>query len=94
MKEGCRALIQLVVDKNPRFREMIRKDMEMEDTLMDILKDRVDERINESVNESTAAHLNALMEELGCTPERAMDLLHIPEQKRDALTALVNRHAR
>ena len=90
MKEHYRAIIKLVVDKNPRFREMIRKDMEMEDTLMDILKDRVDERINES----TAAHLNALMEELGCTPERAMDLLHIPEQERDALTALVNRHAR
>ncbi len=65
----------------------------MEDKLMDILKDRIDERVSEAVNEAVSDasvnHITAVMSELGCTPERAMDLLHIPESERPTYVGLM-----
>ena len=70
----------------------------MSDILMDILKDRVDERVNEAVTakerEDAVAHLTAVMEELGYTPEQAMKVLHIPEQQRESYTELLEANAR
>lgn len=53
VRDCYRTVIQLMVDKNPQFYEMIRKDS------------------------------------LGCTLERAMDLLRIPESERSAYASLV-----
>ena len=60
----------------------------MEDKLMDILKDRIDERVSEAVSDASVNHITAVMSELGCTPERAMDLLHIPESERPTCVTL------
>ena len=85
VREYYRTAIKLMVDKNPQFDRMIRRDKEMEDRLMEILKDRVDERVNEAVvakeREDAVAYLTAVMGNLGCTPEYAMDLMDIPEQQ-------------
>ena len=60
---------------------------------MDILKDRVDELVNEAVTakerDDTVAYLTAVMGNLGCTPEYAMDLMDIPEQQRDSYAELL-----
>ena len=61
----------------------------MEDKLMDILKDRIDERVSEAVSDASVNHITAVMSELGCTPERAMDLLHIPESERPTYVGLM-----
>ena len=61
----------------------------MEDKLMDNLKDRIDERVSEAVSDASVNHITAVMSELGCTPERAMELLHIPESERRAYADLV-----
>ena len=82
-------MIRLVITKNPHLEEMIRKDKEMEDKLMDILKDRIDERVSEAVSDASVNHITAVMSELGCTPERAMDLLHIPESERPTYVGLM-----
>ena len=97
VREYYRIVIKLMVDKNPQFDRMIRRDKEMEDRLMEILKDRVDERVNEAVvakeREDAVAYLTAVMEELGCTPEQAMKVLHIPEQQRDSYAELLGANA-
>ena len=93
LRDYYRTVIRLVITKNPHLEEMIRKDKEMEDKLMDILKDRIDERVSEAVNEAVSDasvnHITAVMSELGCTPERAMDLLHIPESERPTYVGLM-----
>jgi hypothetical protein len=98
VREYYRTVIKLMVDKNPQFDRMIRRDKEMEDRLMEILKDRVDERVNEAVavkeREDAVAYLTAVIGNLGCTPEYAMDLMGIPEQQRDSYAELLGANAR
>ena len=45
VREYYRVLLRLVMEKNPRFIEMIRRESEMEDILLEIVKDRVEEQI-------------------------------------------------
>ena len=42
LKEYYGILIKLILEKNPRFIEIVRRDSAMEDVLMEIVKDRVD----------------------------------------------------
>ena len=58
-------------------------------TMEDKLMDRIDERVSEAVSDASVNHITAVMSELGCTPERAMDLLHIPESERPTYVGLM-----
>ena len=55
MREYYRVLLRLVFDKNPKIKEIIRRDETMEDILMEMVKDRVDEKINTAVNAAVNA---------------------------------------
>ena len=102
VREHYRVLLRLVIEKNPRFIESIRRDQKMEDVLMEIVKDRVDERVNQAVStaeaakeqQTTVTHINDIMTKLKYTAEQAMDLLSIPKSQRSTYAGLVGKKAR
>ena len=98
VREHYRVLLRLVIEKNPRFFEALRKDQIMEDVLMEIVKDRVDERINTAVDterqQTTVTHIRNIMESFGVTIEKAMDSLKIPPSQRSTYAGLVAKKVR
>ena len=101
VREHYRVLLRLVMEKNPQFIEMVRRDDAMEDILMEIVKDRVNERVKQAVNtaiaaneqQTTVTHLNDIMTKLKYTAEQAMDLLSIPQSQRSIYAGLVGKIA-
>ena len=98
VREHYRVLLRLVIEKNPRFIEAIRRDQMMEDVLMEIVKDRVDEKVNTAVNakeqQTTVTHIRDIMESFGVTIEKAMDSLKIPQSQRSTYAGLVGKKTR
>ncbi len=97
VREYYREFINLVMEKNLQYIDMIRRDKEMADVLMDIVKDRVEERVaterNMQQQETTLNHIKDLMRNLSFTVEQAMDALNIPREQRDIYSALVKQGA-
>ena len=95
LKEYYGVLIKLIIEKNPQFIEVVRRDSAMEDVLMEIVKDRVDEKVNEKVNEkereTKSLDISSLMTNLKLTLEQAMDALNIPQSQREIYAGLVNK---
>ena len=93
LREHYRVLIKLIIEKNPQFIEVIRRESAMEDVLMEIVKDRVDEKINTAVDaerqETTVIHIRDIMMNLQFTAEQAMDVLNIPPTQRETYVGLV-----
>ena len=89
VREHYSVLLRLVIEKNPRFFEMIRRDSAMEDVLMEIVKDRVDERVKARERQITVTYINDIMAKLKYTAEQAMDLLSIPQSQRVIYAGLV-----
>ena len=98
VREHYRVLLRLVIEKNPRFIEAIRRDQTMEDVLMEIVKDRVDEKVNTAVNakerQTTVIHIRDIMESFGVTIEKAIDSLKIPQSQRSTYAGLVGKKTR
>ena len=94
IREHYRVLLQLVIEKNPRFIEAIRGDQMMEDVLMEIVKDRVDEKVNAKEQQTTVTHIRDIMESFGVTIEKAMDSLKIPQSQRSTCARLVGKKTR
>ena len=94
IREHYRVLLQLVIEKNPRFIEAIRGDQMMEDVLMEIVKDRVDEKVNAKEQQTTVTHIRDIMESFGVTIEKAMDSLKIPQSQRSTYAGLVGKKTR
>ncbi|MDO4805880.1 MAG: hypothetical protein Q4A07_01395 [Coriobacteriales bacterium] len=90
-------LLRLVLEKNPRLIEAIRRDGAMEDVLMEVVRDRVDEKVSTAVDaerqQTTVAHINGIMENLKLTVEQAMDALGIPQSQRGTYAGLVGKTA-
>ena len=71
----------------------------MEDILMEIVKDRVDEKISTAVStaevakeqETTVIHIRDIMDSLGITAEKAMDILKILPAQRATYAGLVKK---
>ena len=95
LKEYYGVLIKLIIEKNPQFIEVVRRDSAMEDVLMEIVKDRVDEKVNkkeqETRQETKALDISSLMTNLKLTLEQAMDALNIPQSQREIYAGLVNK---
>lgn len=95
LKEYYGVLIKLIIEKNPQFIEVVRRDSAMEDVLMEIVKDRVDEKVSEKVNEkereTKSLDISSLMTNLKLTLEQAMDALNIPQSQREIYAGLVNK---
>lgn len=95
LKEYYGVLIKLIIEKNPQFIEVVRRDSAMEDVLMEIVKDRVDEKVNkkeqETRQETKALDISSLMTNLKLTLEQAMDALNIPPSQREIYAGLVNK---
>ncbi|MBR1855429.1 MAG: hypothetical protein IJ794_20180 [Lachnospiraceae bacterium] len=91
LKEHYRVLIRLVIEKNPQFIEVIRRDSAMEDILMEIVKDRVEEKVNEKEQETLVSSIKNLMTNLKFTVEQAMDALNIPPAQREIYAGLVKK---
>ena len=93
LKEHYRVLIRLVIEKNPQFIEVIRRDSAMEDILMEIVKDRVDEKISTAEvakeQETTVIHIRDIMMNLKFTVEQAMDVLNIPATQRENYAGII-----
>ncbi len=87
LREHYRVLLQLVIEKNPQFIEMMRRDEAMEDVLMEIVKDKIDEK----VQQNTVTHIRDIMESFGVTVERAMDSLKIPQSQRSTYAELLGK---
>jgi hypothetical protein len=94
VREHYRVLLRLVIEKNPRFIESIRRDQKMEDVLMEIVKDRVDEKVNAKEQQTTVTHIRDIMKNLKLTAEQAMDALSIPPSQRSTYAGLVGKNAR
>ena len=94
VREHYRVLLRLVIEKNPRFIEAIRRDQMMEDVLMEIVKDRVDERVDAERQQTTVAHIRDIMKNLKLTAEQAMDALSIPLSQRSTYAGLVGKKTR
>ena len=101
VREHYRVLLRLVIEKNPRYIEMVRRDRAMEDVLMEIVRHRVDEEIREAVDQTaevvrqqtTVANLNDIMKNLKLTVEQAMDALNIPQSQRGVYVGLVGKES-
>lgn len=78
-------LLNLVVEKNPRFFNLVKGEIAMKDVLMEMVKDKVDER----VKESKALDIKNLMTNLKLTLDQAMDALSIPQQERSVYADLI-----
>ena len=95
LREHYRVLIRLVVEKNPQFIEVIRRDRAMEDILMEIVKDRVDEKVSNAEvakeQETLVYSIRNVMDSFGVTIEKAMDSLKIPPAQRETYAGLVQR---
>ena len=93
VREHYRVLIKLVIEKNPQFIEVIRRDRAMEDILMEIVKDKVDEKISTAEvakeQETLALSIKNLMINLKFTAEQAMDALSIPATQREIYAGLI-----
>ena len=61
LREHYRVLIKLIIEKNPQFIEVIRRESAMEDVLMEIVKDRVDEKVSAEGQEITVIHIRDIM---------------------------------
>jgi hypothetical protein len=94
VREHYRVLLRLVIEKNPRFIEAIRRDQMMEDVLMEIVKDRVDEKVNAKEQQTTVTHIRDIMKNLKLTAEQAMDALSIPQSQRSTYAGLVGKKTR
>ena len=82
-------LLNLVVEKNPRFFDMVKGEVTMKDVLMEMVKDRVDERVKEQEQETKLLDIKNVMESFGVTIERAMDSLKIPQADQAIYAGLV-----
>ena len=91
VREHYSVLIRLVLEKNPRFVEMIRRDSAMEDVLMEIVKDKVDEKVSEKEQETLVSSIKSLMTNLKLTVEQAMDALNIPPSQRETYAGLIKK---
>lgn len=80
-------LLNLIVEKNPQFFELVKGEIVMKDVLMEMVKDRVDEK----VQETKATDISNLMSNLKLTVEQAMDALSIPLNQRETYAGLVNK---
>ncbi len=80
-------LLNLIVEKNPQFFELVKGEIIMKDALMEMVKDRVDAR----VQETTVTHIRDIMTNLKLTAEQAMDALCIPTGQREIYNALINK---
>ena len=91
LKEYYGVLIKLIIEKNPQFIEVVRRDSAMEDVLMEIVKEKVDEKVNEKEQETKSLDISSLMTNLKLTLEQAMDALNIPQSQREIYAGLVNK---
>lgn len=91
LKEYYGVLIKLIIEKNPQFIEVVRRDSAMEDVLMEIVKEKVDEKVNEKEQETKSLDISSLMTNLKLTLEQAMDALNIPPSQREIYAGLVNK---
>ena len=87
IREYYSILLSLIAEKNSDLFAEIRRDHNMEDTLMEIMKDAVDKRIQDK----TVDYLKDIMESFKCTVEQAMDVLHISQDERDTYAGLVQK---
>lgn len=88
-------LLNLIVEKNPQFFELVKGEIIMKDVLMEMAKDRIDEKIQvvkqEATQETKATDISNLMSNLKLTVEQAMDALSIPLNQRETYAGLVNK---
>ena len=84
-------LLNLIVEKNPQFFELVKGEIIMKDVLMEMAKDRVDEKIQEVTQETRVLDISNLMSNLKLTVEQAMDALSIPLNQRETYAGLVNK---
>ena len=95
MQEHYRVLLSLISRKNPEVIAEIRRDKTMETDWMDIFKDVIDEKLNsreqETRQDTMVSAIRNVMESLQVNPERAMDVLRIPQSQRATYAGLVKR---
>lgn len=88
-------LLNLIVEKNPQFFELVKGEIIMKDALMEMVKDRVDARVQETEQKTeqktTVVHIRDIMTNLKLTEEQAMDALCIPTAQREVYTLLINK---
>lgn len=88
-------LLDLIVEKNPQFFDLVKGEITMKDILMEMVKDRVDEKVStaEAAKEqqTTVNHITDIMKNLKLTIEQAMDALSIPQSQRSTYAGLVGK---
>lgn len=88
-------MVNLVVEKNPQFFELVKGEMTMKDVLMEMVKDEVDKKVQEASQEASQEtkilYIRNLMANLKFTAEQAMDALGIPQKDRATYTVLVKK---
>ena len=93
VKEHYGVLLNLVMEKNERYIELLRRDTAMRNVLMEIVQDDVNERISSAEvakeQQTKALDIRNLMNNLKLTLEQAMDALGIPQTDRATYTNLV-----
>ena len=89
VREHYSILLQLVMEKNPQYIEMIRRQGSMDNILMEIVKDKVDEKVNAKEQQVIVTCLRNIMDTLGVSIEKAMDTIKIPQSQRSTYTRLV-----
>lgn len=88
IREYYAMLLSLIVEKNPKIFEEIRRNKEMKSKYPGLRK-VFKEEIDEEIEETTTDHLVDIMNKLKYTVEQAMDLLSIPPADRNTYAHLV-----
>ena len=95
LREYYRILFGIVIDKNPDYIRMMRRETNMqretEDALLEIVRNRVDEEKNETERETKIVDIKNLMINLKFTVEQAMEALSIPQSQWDTYAGLVSK---
>ncbi|MBO4395534.1 MAG: hypothetical protein J5819_04225, partial [Eubacterium sp.] len=95
IREHYHTLLKLVVEKNPKYIDVVKGVEDMEDILLEMVKDRVDEKVNEKVNEkeqeTKISDIKGVMESFGVSVDRAMDALKIPASQRSKYAGLIRK---
>ena len=93
VKEHYEVLLNLVMEKNDRYIELLRRDRSMRNVLMEIVQNDVDERVDkerqDEKQQTIVSSIKKLMNNLKLTLDQAMDALEIPQTDRATYAGLI-----
>lgn len=80
-RENADAILQISVSANKTIYDRVKEEDTMCDALRDLMKEEIEEEKNKAIKEERMATIRALMKNLKCSAEKAMESMGIPKSE-------------